>query len=70
MLMSPDVRRHAVMLAKIPINTRVHVRVIVAATGDFRSEHDWIFASVDEQDNVAKFSGDNRLPLDRILSVY
>jgi hypothetical protein len=70
MLMSPSVRRHAVMLSKIPSGTRVHVRIVVAATGDYKNNHEWLFEGVDEQENVAKFSGDNRLPLDRVLSVY
>jgi hypothetical protein len=70
MLMSPAVRRHVVMLSKIPVGTRVHVRVVVAATGDYKNNHEWIFEGVDEQQNVAKFLADNRLPLDRILSVY
>lgn len=70
MMLSPAVRRVVVMLAKIPRGTRVHVRVIVAATGNYKNEHQWNFESVDEQENVAKFVGDGRLPLDRILSVY
>jgi hypothetical protein len=70
MLLSPTVRRHAVMLAKIPKGTRVHIRVFVAATGDYKDDHEWVFDSVDEQDNVAKFASENRLPLDRILSVF
>ena len=70
MLMSPNVRRHAVMLAKIPIGARVNVRLVVATTGDYKKDHEWYFAGVDEQDNVARFSSDERLPLDRLLTVY
>lgn len=70
MLLSPTVRRVVVMLSKIPSGTRVNVRLVVAATGDYKNNPEWTFLEVDEQENVAKFSGENRLPLDRILSVY
>lgn len=70
MLLSPTVRRHAVMLAKIPIGARVHIRIAVAATGDYKQDYESIFGGFDEQENVVKLSGDTRLPLDRLLSVY
>ena len=44
--------------------------IAVAATGDYKQDYDSVFGGVDEQENVVMLSGDTRLPLDRILSVY
>ncbi len=70
MYMTPSVRRVAVMLSKIPLDTEVHIYI--------RSEsHKYTahFVGVFEEENIAKFVGGDRnplraLPLDRILTVY
>jgi hypothetical protein len=70
MFMTPQIRRVAVMLARIPTGTRV---TVVLGRDSQKVTPTWFFDAVVEEENVAHFRSETKpvhLPIDRILSVY
>lgn len=70
MFMTPQTRRAAVLLARIPLKSRVHVNL-----GSGRPNQTWLFDGVVEEDNIVRFRTEEtsklyHLPLDRVLTVY
>lgn len=68
MFMTPQIRRVAVMLARISPGTRVVVHL-----GHNGTMPTWEFVGVEEEKNLVRFRSETQaihLPLDRILSVY
>jgi len=73
MYMTPQVRRMAVMLARVPVDASIKVITTTRRGGDVATEY-W-FKSVDESANlvilyVPTNQETRRLPLDRFLTVY